>query len=116
MMVNGVRSSCDAFATNRRLPGERGVEAREHAIERVGQSFELVGRSLQFDAGAEVGRGKVLRGGGDLLQRAEDSTRNELPEPDLLNGHDVEGKERLDEQLVQRIGPHGRWEFREGSG
>ena len=69
--VSGVRSSCEAFATNRRCASKAPFEALEQAIDRVSELAELVPWSLEREPPVEVGFGDLLRGGCHRAQRTQ---------------------------------------------
>ena len=69
--VSGVRSSCDAFATNRRWASNERLEPSEQVVERVAELLELVVGSGQREPLMKVAGRDRPRGRGDLAQRAQ---------------------------------------------
>ena len=99
IIASGVRSSCEALATNRRSGVERSLEPVEQLVDRVGQLSQLV-------VGAGEVQPLVQGGGGDLSccrrdrpQRPQDPPGHEPTEPQRKRAHHGQCDARRDEQL-----------------
>src|SRR5262245_271878 len=83
------------------LCAEGAFESREHVVEGVCQLPELVTWSVECQPMGEVGLAGFARRSGQLLDRAQDTTSDEPPGPAGQHRDAGEGKDGVQQQLVQ---------------
>jgi hypothetical protein len=101
--VSGVRNSWLALATN------RGRQAVEHAVDRVGQLAQLVGRAAHRDPLVHPLLGHPAREAGHAAQRRERAAGDEVAERHRHQQRATERERVLGVQAVERrVGEAGR--------
>ena len=80
---------------------EGSLQPAEQLVEGVAELVKLVVGSLERESLVQVGGGDLAGGGGHRAQRAQHAPRDQPAERGGDGGHDRQGDDRLDHELVK---------------
>ena len=104
MIACGVRSSCEAFAANRRSSSIVLLHPVEHRVEGVGEVGEFIAWARQFDAMREVAVAGAARGIRDPIQRTQHDPGEQPPADQPEQDEQHHRPPRVPDEHLEQVG------------